>query len=70
MEEHLVTPEEKKADYMRRFVGQRVFGCKDGRYAHPGILVKVFIKGKNIAYKVKENNGNVGTFSDVRTMMY
>lgn len=58
------------ATYMKRYVGKRVFACKDGRYSHPGVLIKAFVKGKAVAYKVKENNGNMGTFSDVRPAMY
>ena len=60
----------KTADYMRRYVGKRVFACKDGRYSHPGILIKAFVKGKAVAYKVKECSGNIGTFSDIRPAMY
>jgi hypothetical protein len=33
-------------------------------------LLKVFVKGKVVAYKVKETNGNVGTFSDIRPAMF
>jgi hypothetical protein len=60
----------KTAEYMKRYVGKRVYACKDGRYSHPGTLLKVFVKGKVVAYKVKETNGSIGTFSDVRITMF
>jgi hypothetical protein len=60
----------KSANFMKRFVGKRVHAYKDGRYSHPGTLLKVFIKGHVVSYKVREVNGHIGTFSDVHVTIF
>lgn len=54
----------------QKYVGRYVYGYKEGRCAYPGTLLKVFVKGNKVIYRIKEDTGNVGNFSGIEISAY
>ena len=66
-----------KAHYMQDMVGKRVRGYKDARIYKEGNLctyghlIKVFVKGNSVAYKVKDQyDGSLVTCSFVEVTLF
>lgn len=56
-----------------KYIGRRVYGCKDGIHRESGILTKIIFKGKNkaIVYQIKcASDGVTRNFSGIYVPMY
>ena len=64
------------AEYMQKNVGKKVRAYRDtrkylgGNHCIHGRIVKVFVKGNSVAYKVIDGQGNIITCSFVEVMMF